>query len=84
MVIDQHRNGIPVAWFIHERQTADDFAAPLRMLKDRVRKVKPEWCPSCVFIDDCKAEIKAIGCVGFCVSQVSGAQRGLDPNQEWC
>lgn len=60
MVLDQHRNGIPVAWALHERSTEVDFACWLVKLKERTRAAQADWCPSCVMVDDCDAELNAL------------------------
>lgn len=60
MVIDKHKNGVPVAWILHERNTAEALKAWLQPLVEEVRKLAPNWMPSCAFVDDCDSEIKAI------------------------
>ena len=58
--MDQHFNGIPVAWAITESGRAEDIADWLKKLRSKALSQQPDWSPNAVLVDDSDAEIKAI------------------------
>ncbi len=60
MVMDEHRNGIPVAWYLHEGQTQQDFEQFFAAIKAKMHEQDPTWCPSCFLVDADAAQIGAI------------------------
>jgi hypothetical protein len=60
VVMDQHFNGIPVAWVVTESGRAEDIACWLKELRAKACSVKPDWSPNAVLVDDSDAEIKGI------------------------
>lgn len=60
MVMDEHQNGIPVAWVISESQTGDSIAQWLKAIVAAVRVQDPDWKPSCFLVDNCEAEHNGI------------------------
>ena len=58
---DDFGHGIPLAFSIMQSGASEHhFASFLRCVRDEARKILPELTPSCVIIDDCKAEFNAV------------------------
>ena len=57
---DPHQMGLPVAWCIQQRETAEMICLFLQAVKDRALKVKADWNPNCFIIDCADAEVSAI------------------------
>lgn len=63
MVFDDWRNGIPVAFFAISRMREQDLVPVLQALHKRVSKVKKDWSPSSIIVDNAQAEINTLGYV---------------------
>ena len=61
MVFDDWRNGIPVAFFIISRTREQDLRPVLQALHDRVQKIRNDWNPSSIIVDNAQAEINTLG-----------------------
>ncbi|KAK9903370.1 hypothetical protein WJX75_003957 [Coccomyxa subellipsoidea] len=60
LVVDDHGNGVPIAWGIISQERTEAIAAFLEAVRQRVRQEQPDWDPSCILVDACAAEIAAI------------------------
>ncbi|CAL8465892.1 g5428 [Coccomyxa elongata] len=59
LVVDDHGNGVPIAWGIISQEKTEAIAAFLKAVRQRVRQEQPDWDPSCILVDACAAEIAA-------------------------
>ncbi len=60
MGFDAHRNKIPLAWVITNRQIVDDLVEWFKALKAKILVIMPDWKPSCFIIDDAPQELWAL------------------------
>ena len=60
LVFDEYYNGIPAAFALCSRATAEDIASWMEAIAARCRVAQGNWAPSSFIVDDCDAEIKAI------------------------
>lgn len=61
--MDEHGNGRPCAFLLTSSNGASELTTFLKAMREDMEKHHPTWRPSCVLIDDCDAEKKAIKCV---------------------
>ena len=61
-MIDDHLEAVPAAFFITSSLKADDYAACLKELQQKLREQRSDWRPSCFILDDADAESKAVRC----------------------
>lgn len=64
LVIDKHGNGRPAAFLLTSSHATEALATFLKDLRAEMERIESAWRPSCVLVDDCNAEINAIGCAG--------------------
>lgn len=60
LVFDEWFNGVPGAFALCSRATADDIARWMQAINDRCKGMQADWQPSSYIVDDCDAEMKAI------------------------
>lgn len=60
LVFDDWFNGIPGAFALCSRATAEDLAIWMQALHDKCRAAKASWRPNAFIVDDCDTEMKAI------------------------
>ena len=65
MVIDDHNRAIPVAFFIHSRQSEDVLTNFFNLLAD---ELGGDFRPSVAIVDDAIAEINALQNSKWCVA----------------
>jgi hypothetical protein len=63
VAFDLHEMGLPVAWSIQKRETADMIGEFLQATKERCIAIKPDWMPKCFIIDCADAEVAALKAV---------------------
>ena len=60
LIFDEWYNGVPGAFAICSRATAEDLAFWMHAIHARCQGVTACWTPNAFIVDDCDAEIKAI------------------------
>lgn len=75
LAVDDSNRGIPICWAFVPDEKAETITAVLKALAEAVRKIKPDFQPSCFFTDDCEAEQIAVRCEPCNVFNPSPASR---------
>jgi len=60
MVFDSHGNGVPAAWCLTSSTMEVEIRMWLSALQQRMVGLQPKWMPSCILLDDSRAEVAAI------------------------
>ena len=60
MVMDNHVNGVPVAWYVASNEQESTIDQVLAAFKATVEAEDPTWRPSCFVVDDAAATINVI------------------------
>jgi hypothetical protein len=60
VAFDHHDMGLPVAWSIQKRETAEMIARFLQVVKEKCTAIRPSWMPACFIIDCADAEVSAL------------------------
>ena len=60
LVFDEYYNGLPGAFALCSRATAEDIASWMKAIAAKCSALQSSWSPSSFIVDDCDAEIKAI------------------------
>ena len=60
MVFDDWKNGIHVVFFVISRMQEQDLIPVFRSFHDRVTRLRANWCPSSIVVDNAQAEINTL------------------------